>query len=204
MVNESTLASQPIFAPNANIINLRGLGPGRSLVLINGRRVAEYPLPYGGQSNFINLGAIPSSAVERIEVLSGGASAIYGSDAVAGVMNIVTKKNYEGLEAKLYGSSTTRGGGDTGNLQIVGGKSGDRWTLTYAMEYMNREAIFTCQRDFMDSMLDSPIASGRTPGQPVPVRSRRPRLRQRDRRRLRPLLRPQACLHHSFGSCCAQ
>jgi len=163
VVNESTLASQSIFAPNANIINLRGLGPGRSLILINGRRVAEYPLPYGGQSNFVNLGAIPSSAVERIEVLSGGASAIYGSDAVAGVMNIVTKKNYEGLEAKLYGSTTTRGGGDTGNLQIVGGKSGDRWSLTYAMEYMNREAIFTRQRDFMDSMRDSPIASGRTP-----------------------------------------
>ena len=60
------------FTPNANMINLRSLGPGRTLVLVNGRRVAEYPLPYNAQSNFVNLTSIPTSAVERIEVLSGG------------------------------------------------------------------------------------------------------------------------------------
>ncbi|MEQ9728917.1 TonB-dependent receptor plug domain-containing protein, partial [Pseudomonas sp. WHRI 8822A] len=73
--------------PNASPINLRDLGPGRTLLLVNGRRVADYPLPYGGESNFSNYSNIPSAAVERIEILTGGASAIYGSDAVAGVVN---------------------------------------------------------------------------------------------------------------------
>ena len=64
------------FTPNASVINLRGLGPGRTLLLINGRRAADYPLPYNGQSNFANFGNIPAAAVERIELLAGGASAI--------------------------------------------------------------------------------------------------------------------------------
>ena len=62
------------FTPNASVINLRGLGPGRTLLLINGRRAADYPLPYNGQSNFANFGNIPAAAVDRIELLAGGAS----------------------------------------------------------------------------------------------------------------------------------
>jgi outer membrane receptor for ferrienterochelin and colicin len=67
------------------------MGPNRSLLLVNGRRVADYPLPYGGETNFSNYGNIPAAAVERIEVLTGGASAIYGSDAIAGVVNVILK-----------------------------------------------------------------------------------------------------------------
>ncbi len=151
------------FTPNANVVNLRGLGPGRTLVLINGRRTADYPLPYNSQSNFVNLASIPAAAVERIEVLSGGASAIYGSDAIAGVLNVITKKNFEGNELTLRGGTTTRGGGDTVDLQWVGGKTGDNWNVTYAVEYLNREAIYGFQREFMDSRLDSPVAATRTP-----------------------------------------
>ena len=73
------------FTQNANSIDLRSLGPGRLLILIDGRRASDYPLPYNGQSNIVNISAIPLVAVDRIEVLSGGASAIYGSDAIAGV-----------------------------------------------------------------------------------------------------------------------
>lgn len=69
--------TQSGFTPNAQVLNLRGLGPGRVLTLINGRRAADYPLPYNGQSNFVNLASIPAAAVERVELLSGGASAIY-------------------------------------------------------------------------------------------------------------------------------
>ncbi|MDQ3289318.1 MAG: TonB-dependent receptor [Pseudomonadota bacterium] len=144
------------FTPNASVIDLRGLGPGRSLVLINGRRAADYPLPYNGQSNIINLNSIPSAAVERIEVLSGGASAIYGSDAVSGVVNIILKTNYEGDEVKLRAGTTTRGGGDSGDIQWVGGKTGSNWSLTYAFEVLEREEIFASQRDFMDSYRDDP------------------------------------------------
>ena len=144
------------FTPNASFLNLRGLGPGYQLVLVNGRRTADYPLPYNSQSNAVNLANIPAAAIERIEVLSGGASAIYGSDAVAGVVNIIMKSNYEGDLMTIRGGTTTRGGGDSGRFQWVGGKTGDNWSLTYAAEYLSREEIFASQRDFMDSYRDDP------------------------------------------------
>ncbi|WP_447730608.1 TonB-dependent receptor plug domain-containing protein [Pseudoxanthomonas suwonensis] len=144
------------FTPNASFLNLRGLGPGYQLVLVNGRRTADYPLPYNSQSNAVNLANIPTSAVERIEVLSGGASAIYGSDAVAGVVNVILKTNYEGDLLTARAGTTTRGGGDSGRLQWIGGKVGQRWSLTYAAEYLAREEIFASQRDFMDSYRDDP------------------------------------------------
>jgi len=144
------------FTPNASFLNLRGLGPGYQLVLVNGRRTADYPLPYNSQSNAVNLANIPAAAIERIEVLSGGASAIYGSDAVAGVVNIIMKSNYEGDMITLRGGTTTRGGGDSGRVQWIGGKTGDNWSVTYAAEYLTREEIFASQRDFMDSYRDDP------------------------------------------------
>ena len=82
------------FTPSANAISLRGLGPNHTLVLLNGRRMADFPIAYDGMVNFTNLANIPSGVVERIEILSGGASAIYGSDAIAGVVNIILKKQY--------------------------------------------------------------------------------------------------------------
>ena len=145
------------FTPNASVINLRGLGPGRTLLLINGRRAADYPLPYNGQSNFANFGNIPAAAVDRIELLAGGASAIYGSDAVAGVVNVVLKTNFEGDLFKLKGSTTTEGGRDRVDFQWIGGKTGDKWGVTYALEYFNSEPLHAFQRDFMDSSLDNPL-----------------------------------------------
>ena len=144
------------FTPNASFLNLRGLGPGYQLVLINGRRAADYPLPYLSQSNAVNLANIPAGAIERIEVLSGGASAIYGSDAVAGVVNVIMKTNFEGDMLGLRAGTTTMGGGDSGRLQWVGGKLGERTSLTYAFEILEREAIYGRQREFMDSYRDDP------------------------------------------------
>jgi len=144
------------FTQNASFLNLRGLGPGYQLVLINGRRAADYPLPYGGQSNAVNMANIPAAAIERIEILSGGASAIYGSDAVAGVVNVILKTNFEGDLITLRGGTTTRGGGDSGRLQWIGGKAGDKWSVTYAFEALEREAIYASQRSFMDSYRDDP------------------------------------------------
>jgi len=144
------------FTPNAQVLNLRGLGPGRVLTLINGRRAADYPLPYNGQSNFVNLASVPTAAVERIELLAGGASAIYGSDAVAGVINIVLKTNFEGQYLSYLTGRPTRGGSPTNNIQWVGGNTGDRWSLTYAVEYYERGEMFASERDFMDSYRDDP------------------------------------------------
>ncbi|HEU4812760.1 MAG TPA: TonB-dependent receptor [Xanthomonadaceae bacterium] len=144
------------FTPNASFLNLRGLGPGYQLVLINGRRAADYPLPYNSQSNAVNLSNIPAAAIERIEILTGGASAIYGSDAVAGVVNVVMKTDYEGDMLTVRGGTTTRGGGDTGRVQWIGGKMNDGWSLTYAFEALEREEIYASQREFMDSYRDDP------------------------------------------------
>ena len=144
------------FTPNSSFLNLRGLGPGYQLVLINGRRAADYPLPYNGQSNAVNLANIPAAAIERIEVLSGGASAIYGSDAVAGVVNVIMKSNFEGDLLTLRAGTTTMGGGDSGRFQWVGGKVGERSSLTYTFEALEREEIYASQREFMDSYHDDP------------------------------------------------
>jgi iron complex outermembrane recepter protein len=164
---QNELNSAGGFTPNGSPVDLRGLGPGRTLLLINGRRAADYPFPYNGQSNFQNFGNIPTAAVDRIEILSGGASAIYGSDAVAGVINIVLKKNYEGDVFKLRGGTTTTGGGDFADLQWVGGKTGDNWSLTYVMQYFADEPIYAYQRDFMDSRLDNPLPPAVLGIQPV-------------------------------------
>jgi iron complex outermembrane recepter protein len=166
---QNELNSAGGFTPNGSPVNLRGLGPGRTLLLINGRRAADYPFPYNGQSNFQNFGNIPSGAVDRIEILAGGASAIYGSDAVAGVVNVVLKKNYDGNTVKVRGGTTTEGGGDFGSVQWTGGKSGENWSVTYAFEYFADEVIYGFQRDFMDSRMDNPLpdVNGILPAQPV-------------------------------------
>ena len=83
------------FNPNINAINLRDFGPGRTLVLVNGKRMADYPYPYNGEASSFNYASIPLAVVDRIEVLAAGASSIYGSDAIAGVINVIT---IDGLE----------------------------------------------------------------------------------------------------------
>lgn len=134
-------------SPNGQFMNLRGLGPGYQLILLNGQRMADYPQPYGSNGTAVSLGSIPASAIERIEVMSGGASAIYGSDAVAGVVNVITRNDYHGDTFRLRAGTTSRGGGDTSLFQWVGGRSGDRWNVLYSMERLDRQDIVASQRD---------------------------------------------------------
>ncbi|WP_045769576.1 TonB-dependent receptor plug domain-containing protein [Xanthomonas albilineans] len=140
--------------PNAAPINLRDLGPGRTLLLVNGHRVADYPQPYAGESNFANFANIPSAAVERIEILTGGASAIYGSDAVAGVINVILKKGYTGNQLRVRGGTATEGGRDVFDLSWVGGHGGDKWNLTYALQWTRRDPLSVGERPKMDSQND--------------------------------------------------
>lgn len=95
------------FAPGAAGVSLRGLGQKATLVLINGRRVAGYGFAQNIQETFVDLNSIPTNAVERLEILRDGASAIYGSDAIGGVINVILRKDYEGLDMGVvyYGSS---------------------------------------------------------------------------------------------------
>lgn len=85
------------FAAGATGVSLRGLGKAGTLVLLNGRRIANYALADGAQITFVNVDSIAADAIERIEILKDGASAIYGSDAMAGVINIITRTRYEGV-----------------------------------------------------------------------------------------------------------
>lgn len=137
--------------PSANAISLRGLGPNHTLVLLNGRRLADFPIAYEGTVNFTNLANIPSSVVERIEILSGGASAVYGSDAIAGVVNIILKKRADGLDVDLKAGTTTRGGGGDKRLQLTGGQSFDRLNTLFSVELLERDPLWSADRDFMAS-----------------------------------------------------
>jgi outer membrane receptor protein involved in Fe transport len=105
----------------ATSVNLRGLGPSATLVLVNGRRVSGA----GFKGDFVDLTTIPTVAVERVEVLLDGASAIYGADAVGGVVNIVLRKTWEGLELRLRGGAATAGEPREGQLGLAFGRT---WT----------------------------------------------------------------------------
>src|SRR5262249_58354674 len=97
-------------------VNLRSLGANRTLVLLNGRRV----VPSGiGADTSVDFGTIPLAMVERVEVLKDGASAIYGSDAIAGVGNVITRTNMNGTEANIYTATTGQGDGTTYELRFV-------------------------------------------------------------------------------------
>ena len=88
------------FTPGASAISLRGLGPEATLVLIDGRRIAPYPIGNGGTSSFFDLRSIPEAAIESIEILKDGASTTYGADAIAGVVNIKLRKDYKGAKPR--------------------------------------------------------------------------------------------------------
>jgi len=139
------------FTPAANTISLRGLGPNHTLVLVDGRRVADYPIAYDGSVNFVNLANIPAVAVERVEILSGGASAIYGSDAVAGVVNIILKNHVQGIDVNAKAGMTQHGGGGNGRFQLIGGHTFDKLTTTFGVEISRVEPIWSKDRDFMSS-----------------------------------------------------
>src|SRR5687767_8171628 len=88
--------------------NLRGLGPNSTLVLLNGRRISNH----GAKGNAVDLNSIPLAAIERVEILKDGASAIYGTDAIGGVINFILRRDYRGVEITASTDITEQGGGD--------------------------------------------------------------------------------------------
>jgi iron complex outermembrane receptor protein len=104
----SDLGGTNSWASGASGVSLRNLGTGATLVLLNGRRLSAYGFADGLQSNFVNIDSIPSDVIERVEILKDGASAIYGSDAVAGVINIITRKNYQGVGVKAVAQQSLK------------------------------------------------------------------------------------------------
>lgn len=130
------------------LLNLRGLGSNRTLVLLNGRRMPGSPVADGQVQN---LNVIPFAAVERIEILSDGASAVYGSDAIGGVVNIILRQDFNGLEVSVSQNVSDQEGGDERAFSVVGGVSGDKGSITVGLEHDRKDIIFSRDRWFFDS-----------------------------------------------------
>ncbi|MBB5208254.1 TonB-dependent receptor plug domain-containing protein [Chiayiivirga flava] len=124
-------------------ISLRGIGSEYTLILLDGRRIASSPV-LGAAAQ--NLNAIPFAAVERIEILRDGASALYGSDAVGGVVNIILRKDFEGLTLTGQIERPTRGEPDANSASITGGISSDRGNLTFVIDHQERDIFFNRDR----------------------------------------------------------
>jgi iron complex outermembrane receptor protein len=132
--------------PGANTLGLRGLGPTRTLILLNGRRVA--PAGSRGAVGSADLNVLPNAIVDRIEILKDGASSIYGSDAVAGVINIITKTKVDGVSFEAQHNATDGGGGDQRRYSIMFGTTGERSHFSGSYEYYTRNDMSLRDRDW--------------------------------------------------------
>lgn len=130
--------SNSVFATG---VNLRGLGPDATLVLVNGRRLAGT----GFRGEFADVSALPSGAVERVDVLLDGASALYGSDAVAGVVNVIMRRAFDGQESR-FRIGTARGGADDLMVSHLAGRSWSSGSALVSYEYQRTNALSTLDR----------------------------------------------------------
>ena len=155
-------AEAQLFTPDVQTINLRGFGVGQTLVLINGRRLANYPAAYQSDTSVFNFGAIPVAAIERIEILATGASAIYGSDAVAGVVNLILRSDIDYTTVNvLYGTPTeTKSNRNDIRAQILTGKTFERGSFSIVLEYQNRDGITGGDFNQYDQETDYPYGVG--------------------------------------------
>ncbi len=139
------------FSRGSAGVSLRGLGQRATLTLINGRRMANMPFAQNLQDAFVDLNSIPLSAIDRIEVLKDGASAIYGSDALAGVVNVILRKDFQGVEGTAGYGSTTRSDGDELRASLaagIGQPGKDKFNLLGVVDYFKRDTIWARDRDF--------------------------------------------------------
>jgi len=137
------------FASGASGVSLRGLGLNSTLVLVNGRRMAPYGLADDGARNFVDLNSIPLEAVQRIEILKDGASAIYGSDAVGGVVNIILRSEYSGASVNADAGTSSHGDGTTGRVAGIAGFGDlerDRYNVFGSLEVSRTDHIKATDR----------------------------------------------------------
>ena len=141
------------LAPGGAAVALRGLGPDATLVLINARRVAPYPFAQNGITAFVDLNSIPLAAIKQIDILRDGASAIYGTDAIAGVVNVRFLEKYDGAMVTVgYGNTTDTDTSEYRASLITGYTDERRGTeLVVVADYFHREALFQTDRYFSRS-----------------------------------------------------
>jgi outer membrane receptor protein involved in Fe transport len=129
-------------------MNLRGLGTGATLTLLNGHRLAP-----AGEGSFVDVSLIPMSLIERVEILTDGASAIYGSDAIAGVVNIITRSDFEGAETSARAGSVTAGDRDEYSVAQLYGRSWESGALMLNFEHSRQTALAAEDRSFASTVL---------------------------------------------------
>ena len=140
------------FAAGGSGVALRGLTVGATLVLIDGHRMASYPMPDDGERDFVDISSIPIDAIERIEVLKDGASAVYGSDAIAGVVNVILKKQFTGLTMSAETGISSHGDGATQHASITGGigdLSKDGQNAYISLEARHANSILLRKRPYL-------------------------------------------------------
>lgn len=148
--NEANISNQS----GASGVSLRGLGQKSTLVLINGRRMANHAFARNNQDTFVDLNSIPKGAIERIEVLKDGASAVYGSDAIGGVVNFIMRKDYQGLQ---FGGDVGRrndGGLGERNVNISGGIGSlakDKYNIFGVIDYFHRDGMLLSDSKWVGS-----------------------------------------------------
>jgi iron complex outermembrane receptor protein len=128
--------------------NLRGLGPSSTLTLINGRRLAE---DYVGA---VDISLIPIDAIQRVEVVTDGASSVYGSDAVAGVVNFIIRKDFEGFQSRVSAGATTEGGAEQVRLSQLAGKRWQTGNIIAGYEYFTARRLDSRKRSFTEAAAD--------------------------------------------------
>lgn len=139
------------FAAGASGASLRGLTTNSTLTLIDGLRAAYYPLADDGTRNFVDLNSIPDVIVDRIETLEDGASSTYGADAIAGVVNVITKKTYQGYTARAEGGGAQKGGAGEVNVQALAGHGDlntDGYNVYLGVEYEHDDVLRNYNRGF--------------------------------------------------------
>ena len=144
-------------------IDLRGLGSARTLVLIDGRRAAKGPMV----GDAVDLNIIPMAMIERVEVLTDGASAVYGSDAIGGVVNFITRKDYQGLELMLGATKPSVKGGDRSEGSATIGIQGPKGRLIAGASFSQRDIIFAKDRPWTVNRGASVYGNNYTTNDPV-------------------------------------
>jgi len=157
------------FAAGSSGVALRGLTVNSTLVLIDGQRAASYALSDDGQRSFVDLNTIPLAAVERIEVLKDGASSLYGADAIAGVVNIILRPSYQGVEGTADVGNSQHGGGFTKKATFMAGAGDldkDRYNAYFSVQYEKDNPIWTRDRGFPYNTDDLSSIGGPNPEVP--------------------------------------
>ncbi|GGD87695.1 TonB-dependent receptor [Tsuneonella deserti] len=152
------------FSAGGSAVSLRNLGVSSTLLLVNGLRSANYPLSDDGHNSYADLNSIPQVNVERIEVLKDGASSLYGADAIGGVVNIITRRQFNGIEGGAEGGVTEKGDGHKYRVRLLGGigdYEGQGWNFYVGGEYEENGKITADSRGFPFNTLDLSSIGGR-------------------------------------------